>query len=62
MAEQDPPLSQADLIFHLKLGSHTISKLYNNTFHRVDAETVEKICAFFDCEIADLFELKKVRD
>jgi len=59
MAEQEPPLSQTDLINRLGLGSHTISRLYNNTFQRVDAETVEKLCDFFECGLAELFELKK---
>lgn len=60
MAEQDPPLTQIDLVTRLKLGNHTVSKLYNNTFQRVDAETVEKLCDFFGCEIQDLFELKSI--
>ena len=59
MAEQEPPLSQTDLINRLSLGSHTISRIYNNTFQRIDAETVEKLCDFFGCKLADLFELKE---
>lgn len=59
MAEQDPPLTQTDLVQQLGLGTHTVSKLYNSTFRRVDAETVEKICDFFGCGIQDLFELKE---
>ena len=58
MAEQDPPLTQTDLVQRLKLGSHTVSKLYNSTFRRVDAETVEKLCDFFECGIQELFELR----
>lgn len=59
MAEQEPPLSQAVLIDRLGLGSHTISRLYNNTFQRIDTETVEKLCDFFECGLAELFELKE---
>jgi putative transcriptional regulator len=60
MAEYDPPLTQTQLIEQLGLGNHTISKLFNNTFRRVDTDTVEKLCSFFNCGIADLFELKEV--
>lgn len=51
-------MTQTALIEALKVGPHTISRLYNNTFKRVDADTVEKICEYFDCDLTDLFELK----
>jgi putative transcriptional regulator len=59
MAEEDPPLKQTDIIKELSLGPNTVSKLYNNTFRRIDTDTVEKLCHFFGCEISDLFELKE---
>lgn len=58
MAEQMPPLTQTRLIEESKLSSHTISKLYNNTFSRLDKETVEKLCEYFRCNISDLFDLR----
>jgi putative transcriptional regulator len=58
MAAEDPPLTQAQLAHEIAAGPNTINKLYNNTFKRVDAETVEKICHYFNCEISELFELK----
>lgn len=56
MAEHE--MSQTDLIEKVGLGSHTVSKLYNNTFKRVDTDTVEKLCEFFKCDISDLFVLR----
>ena len=58
MAQQDPPLTQKELAKVLSLGPNTVNKLYNNTFRRVDVETVEKLCHFFACDINELFELK----
>ena len=58
MAEQDPPLTQKDLANELSLGPNTVNKLYNNSFKRIDVETIEKLCHFFSCDINDFFELK----
>ncbi|HEY9824782.1 MAG TPA: helix-turn-helix transcriptional regulator [Stenomitos sp.] len=58
MAAEDPPITQAQLAKEILAGPNTINKLYNNTFKRIDAETVEKICHYFNCDISDLFELK----
>ena len=58
MAEREPPLTQTQLISELGVGSNTISKLYHNSFKRIDVETVEKLCNYFKCDISDLFELK----
>jgi putative transcriptional regulator len=58
MAEHDPPLTQMALIKRSGLGSHTISRLYNNTFQRVDVDTVDRLCGFFDCDLVDLFEME----
>lgn len=49
MAERD--LIQADLVRDLGLGSHTVSKLYNNSFKRVDRSTVETLMNYFDCPL-----------
>lgn len=37
----------------------TISKLLNNKDYNTTLEKVEKLCDFFDCEIADLIERVK---
>jgi putative transcriptional regulator len=49
MAEKD--LTQQDLVKQLGMGSHTISKLYNNSFKRVDRDTVEKLIDYFQCSL-----------
>ena len=50
MAERD--LVQKDLVRDLGLGSHTISKLFNNSFKRVDRETIEKLMNYFGCPLS----------
>ena len=62
MAEQEPPLTQRALIAKLGLASHTISKLYGNRFKRVDKETIEKLCDFFDCPLEGEKGLFQMRD
>jgi transcriptional regulator with XRE-family HTH domain len=62
MAEQEPPLTQRALISKLGLASHTISKLYGNKFKRVDRETIEKLCDFFNCPLEGekgLFQMRE---
>lgn len=58
MAEQLPPINQSQLIEDLELSSHTVNKLYNNSFSRIDKKTVEKLCEYFNCNISDLFEFR----
>ena len=58
MAEKE--VTQRDLVEALGMGSHTISKLYNNSFRRVDKDTVESLMNYFDCGISDLFIEKEV--
>ena len=60
MAQHDPPLTQSALMELTGLGSHTVSRLANNTFNRVDRSTVETLINFFDCDISDLFKAKEV--
>jgi DNA-binding Xre family transcriptional regulator len=57
MAEKMPPITQKQLIEETGLNSHTIGKLYNNKFSRVDKLTIEKLCSYFNCSLSDLFEL-----
>ncbi len=46
---------------HVKTGlaRSTVTQLYHDRATRVDFETVEKLCALFDCDINDLFELER---
>lgn len=58
MAERDPRLSQRELAQKSGVSPMAVNRLYNNDFKRVDTDTIEKICAFFDCELSDLLVLK----
>jgi DNA-binding Xre family transcriptional regulator len=63
MAEHNQ--TQRSLSEALGLGTHTISKLYNNTFQRVDRETIHKLINFFGCPLEGregLFMLKEDAD
>lgn len=60
MAEHDPPLNQTQLMEKTGLSNHTVGKLFNNTFKRVDRSTVEALVRFFNCDLSELFVLKEV--
>ncbi|XGB43223.1 MAG: helix-turn-helix transcriptional regulator [Nodosilinea sp. LVE1205-7] len=57
MAGHEPPLTQTALTEATGLGSHTISRLVNNRFDRIDRSTIETLVDFFGCEIGDLLTL-----
>jgi len=38
------------------LHRNSITLLYKETANRVELETIEKLCIFFNCEVSDLFE------
>lgn len=59
MAQQNPPLTQKALMEATGLGSHTVSRLANNSFTQVNRSTVETLVNYFNCDIADLFEVKR---
>lgn len=35
---------------------HMVAKLYYETAKRVDLETIDRLCRFFNCQVGDLFE------
>lgn len=51
-------MNQTQLREATGLGNHTVSKLYNNRFERVDRETIEKLCDFLGVDVSELFVLK----
>ena len=59
MAEQDPRLSQRRLAEETGLGISTVGRLFNNEFDRVDRNTIEKLCDYFQKDLSDLFVLKE---
>lgn len=59
MGQHDPRLTQKQLATAVGLSTKTIHRLYNSRpmTARIDPDTVEKICAYFGCNINDLFIL-----
>lgn len=60
MAERVPPLTQKRLAKETRLSPTTISQLYQNKFKRVDVDTVDTLCDYFNCDIGDLFVRREV--
>lgn len=50
-------LNIMDVARETGLNRNTVSLLYKETAKRVDFETIEKLCALFDCEVGDLLEI-----
>lgn len=53
-------LTQASLSEKTGIAASTISRLFNGSAQRYDAQTVERLCAFFDCQVGDLLALVEV--
>ena len=49
-------LRVADVARAVGIHRNAITLLYEETATRVDIETINKLCAFLDCGIEDLFE------
>jgi putative transcriptional regulator len=49
-------LKVTDVARETGLHRNTISLLYKETATRVDLDAIDKLCEFFDCGVADLFE------
>lgn len=47
----------ADVARETGLNRNTITLLYRETASRIELDAVEKLCALFNCEIGDLFEV-----
>jgi len=60
MAEKDPQLSQRQLAIDTGLSPTTVHKLFTNKFERVDTNTVETLCDYFNKEVGDLFVLRDI--
>lgn len=41
------------------LSRPTLTKIYDNETFRVEFETIEKLCEYFDCDVVDLMNLEK---
>lgn len=53
-------LTLRELAQEIGVAHTTITRLNKGGFARVDVETIEKVCMFFDCELQDLLVLKDV--
>ncbi|ACK53046.1 MULTISPECIES: helix-turn-helix transcriptional regulator [Thauera] len=49
-------LKIADVARETGLHRNTITLLYNETANRVDLETIDRLCALFECTVGELFE------
>ncbi len=55
---EEKGLNQMDLVRELRLSPTTVGKLYNQKSGRIDFETIEKLCRFFDIDISELLVLQ----
>ena len=46
----------ADVARDTGLHRNTVTLLYKETATQVDLDTIDKLCAYFDCDVGDLFE------
>ncbi|WP_426357679.1 helix-turn-helix domain-containing protein [Pseudocolwellia sp. HL-MZ19] len=54
-------LKISDVAKDIGVNRGTITRLYQETAVRVEFEVLEKLCIYFDCDIAELLEVKKLR-
>ncbi len=38
------------------LTRNTISNLYHENYKRIDFQTIDKLCEYFDCQVGELLE------
>jgi len=62
MMEKDTRLSQRELSRVTGVSKDAIGRLHNNDFNRVDADTINTLCNYFNCEVGDLFVMREVED
>lgn len=49
---------------HIKTGlaRSTVTQLYHDKATRIDFDTIEKLCALFECDITALLELEGIQE
>lgn len=50
-------LKISDVVNETGINRSTVTRLYHETTTRIDFETLETLCKFFDCEPGDLLTL-----
>ena len=46
----------SDLSTETGINRGTITRLYHETFTRVDKEVIDQLCDYFSCDVGELFE------
>lgn len=49
----------ADVCRETGLNRTAVSALYFERMQRIDVDTIERLCALFDCGVADLLEVQR---
>jgi putative transcriptional regulator len=49
-------LKISDVAKNADINRGTITRLYKETFTRLDADVLEKLCEYLECEVGDLLE------
>lgn len=62
MAEKDPQLTQRQLSRDTGLSTTTINKLFTNKFDRVDVNTIETLCNYFEREVGELLTMRQLQE
>jgi putative transcriptional regulator len=60
MSEKDTKLTQTKLREETGLAIQTINQLFHSSMKRVDINTIEVLCKYFNVEVGDLFVLREV--
>jgi len=49
-------LKICDVSKDTKINRGTITRLYHETYTRIEKDTIDTLCDYFDCRIEELFE------
>jgi len=49
-------LKISDVAKDTNINRGTITRLYHETYTRIEKDVVDTLCEYFDCEVGDLFE------
>ena len=55
-------LRVADVVRATGMSKSTLHKLYNEELTRIDLDTIDRICAYLDIQVGDLFIFEKDKD
>ena len=46
----------SDVLRETGLSRNTVTLMYKETAQKIDIEALDKLCRFFECEVADMLE------